>query len=86
VSIDEYLADLDARLRDLAAIIVSVTMQRELDTNLGLGFIKGRIIFLDGSTLEFSEQLPVTRRKYRLQYMDAQQDILARWDSAPHHP
>ena len=56
-----------------------------MDENLGIGFILGHIAFADGSRLEFSEQLPTTRRKFRLHYMDAQDNLIVRWDSAPHH-
>lgn len=56
-----------------------------MDANLGIGFIEGSITFTDGSRLEFSEQLPTTRRKFRLHYMDAQGCLIVRWDSAPHH-
>ena len=81
---DTYLAALDARLRELEGLVASLSIQREIDANLGIGFIKGHITFVDGSTLEFSEQLP-TEQKFRLHYMDAQNDLIARWDSAPHH-
>jgi hypothetical protein len=85
MSIDEYLAALDAKLQELASVVVSIIMQREIDANVGIGFIKGRVIFLDGSQLEFSEQLPIARQKYRLHYMDSQSSLIVRWDSAPHY-
>lgn len=85
MTIEEYLAKLDAKLQEIAPIIISSSIQREIDINLGMGFIKGRITFVDGSILEFSEQLPVERTKFRFQYMDAENNLIARWDSAPHH-
>ena len=85
MNIETYLATLDAKLRDLEGLIASTSIQREIDANLGMGFIKGRIAFVDGSTLEFSEQLPTDRRKYHVHYMDTQNNLIARWDSAPHH-
>lgn len=69
----------------LEDIIVNSSFQREIDTNLETGFIKGRITFLDGSVLEFSEQLPTARQKFRFHYMDAEGNLILRWDSAPHH-
>ena len=80
-----YLATLDARIRALQGIITSWSIQREMDVNLGIGFIEGSIAFADGSRLEFSEQLPTTRQRFRLHYMDAQDGLIVRWDSAPHH-
>ena len=81
----EYLAQLDAKLQELAEIIVDSSIQREVDASLGIGFIKGRLAFLDGSALEFSEQLPTQRQKFRFHYMDAENKLISRWDSAPHH-
>jgi len=80
-----YLAALDRKLRELAGIIVSSSIQREVDANLSVGLTKGRIAFIDGSFLEFSEQFPTERRKFRFQYMDAHLNRIVRWDSAPHH-
>lgn len=85
MSIDEYLDALEQRVKDLGAFVVSWSIQREIDTNLDIGLIKGRAEFIDGSRLEFTEQLPVERRKFRLHYMDSNHALLMRWDSAPHH-
>ncbi len=85
MTIPEYLAELDAKLQELSGIILTSSIQREIDANLGIGFIKGRLVFLDGSTLDFSEQLPVEQAKFRLHYMDAKNNLILRWDSAPHY-
>jgi len=85
MSIETYLAALDSKLRELEGLVTATSIQREIDVNLGRGFIQGHITFADGSTLEFSEQLPTERKKFRLHYRDAQNDLIARWDSAPHH-
>jgi len=85
MTIAEYLAKLDTKLQEMADVILSSSIQREVDANLGIGFIKGRITFLNGSTLDFSEQLPVERTKFRFHYMDAENNLITRWDSAPHH-
>lgn len=85
MSINRYLAALDVRLRAMGGLITSTSIQRNIDPNLGIGFIQGWIAFSEGSILEFSEQLPTQRQKYRLHYMDAQNKLIVRWDSAPHH-
>ena len=85
MNLDKYLAALDARIRALQGIIITWSIQREMDANLEIGFIKGHIAFVDGSRLEFSEQLPTARQRFRLHYMDAQDSLIVRWDSAPHH-
>ncbi|MBI3913283.1 MAG: hypothetical protein HY327_03750 [Chloroflexi bacterium] len=85
MSIDDYLEALNAKLRKISALVVSSAVQREIDENLGIGFIKGQINFVDGSRLEFTEQLPIERHKYRIHLMDATNTLIVRWDSAPHH-
>ncbi len=85
MSVETYLAALDSKLHELEGLVTAMSVQREIDVNLGWGFIQGRITFADGSTLEFSEQLPTERKKFRLHYRDAQNDLIMRWDSAPHH-
>jgi len=82
---NRYLAAVDARIRALHGVVTAWSIQREMDENLGIGFIQGYMTFIDGSRLEFSEQLPTTRQKYRIHYMDAQSQLIVRWDSAPHH-
>ncbi|MBI3762290.1 MAG: hypothetical protein HY260_10570 [Chloroflexi bacterium] len=85
MNLQEYLEALDAKLKELAGVISASSVQREVDVALGTGFTKGRITFLDGSVLEFSEQLPTERQKYRIHHMDAESNLIVRWDSAPHH-
>ena len=51
----------------------------------GLASLRDRSLLRTGSRLEFSEQLPTARQRFRLHYMDAQDGLIVRWDSAPHH-
>jgi hypothetical protein len=41
MNIETYLAALDAKLREVEGLVVSTSIQREIDANLGMGFIKG---------------------------------------------
>jgi hypothetical protein len=57
---------------------------REFDIDEGL--LKGKIIFIDGSALEFLEYLKGdTSPKYRFHYMDNDGALLFRYDNAPNH-
>jgi hypothetical protein len=85
VNIESYLTALYDKLRELEGLVITRSIQQEIDINLGIGFIKGQIGFIDGSRLDFSEQLPTDRRKYRFHYIDSQSELIVRWDSAPHH-
>jgi hypothetical protein len=86
MNVDQYLQALEAKIRALGNLVTSSSLQREVDVSLGIGFIKGRIAFVDGSALDFTEQLPVARGKFRFHYMDAASQLVRRWDSAPHYP
>ena len=59
---NSYLAALDAKIRALQGVITNWSIQREINANLGIGFIQGSIAFMDGSRLEFTEQLPTRRQ------------------------
>jgi len=85
VNIEPYLASLYDKLQEMEGLITSKTIQQEIDGNLRIGFIKGFVAFIDGSRLDFTEQLPTERCKFRFHFMDNQQNLIVRWDSAPHH-
>ncbi len=80
---EDYLAALDSKLNDIAGIVTASAIQREVDTNSGIGSLKGYIAFVDGSRFEFMEQLPTERAKFRLHHMDSSNSLIARWDGAP---
>lgn len=48
---------------------------------------KGRITFLDGSILEFTEIIvfEISKRKYSFQWMNSDYSLISRWDNALHH-
>jgi len=55
------------------------------------GYVEGEVTFVDGSRLIFFEFLRQTatgldREKYRYHFMDASNQLLFRYDNAPHHP
>lgn len=53
------------------------------------GFIRGKFIFIDGSILEIREFVDVkngfNRDKYTYQYMNSKNELIFRYDDAPHH-
>ena len=80
-----YLATLDARIRALQGIITSWSIQREMDVNLGIGFIEGSIAFCGWIAAGVFRAVADGTSRFRLHYMDAQDGLIVRWDSAPHH-
>ena len=85
MNIEDYLAALDTKLHEMVPLIAASSIEREIDSNTGIGLVRGTIRFVNGSRFEFTEQLPTDRRKFRLHYMDAANKLIVRWDSAPHH-
>ena len=85
MNVEDYFAALDAMLQKMAPLIAASAIEREVDSNTGLGLVRGAITFVNGTRFEFMEQLPTERRKFRLHYMDSDNRLMTRWDSAPHY-
>ena len=86
--IRRYFAQL-RKVLDRFAHIISTRSLSEKTYDDEFGFIKGRLTFNDDSRLEFSEvkhAQEATKRKYRYQYMDDQNDLIFRYDNAKHYP
>lgn len=51
------------------------------------GIIRGRIIFIDDSILDFSEYVVIgaERLSYRFHWQDCNNNLIKRWDNTPHH-
>lgn len=47
--------------------------------------LKGSIVFVDGSRLEFTEFESPDNHDYRFQFMNQDNDLIRRWDNSPHH-
>ncbi len=82
----------EARLRDILIACkiadwysTDIIIDYDLDLSLGIMLADGKIIFHNGSTLEFTESITPGRFKYRYHYMDADGNLLFRYDNAPHH-
>ncbi|MBS3908599.1 MAG: hypothetical protein KGZ93_03050 [Actinobacteria bacterium] len=80
-----YFLQVQEKLSEIAPIISTVEIDFEEDELLGIESIKGRLSFIDGSVLDFSEMLLLDRRRYRFHYMDAKNKLIVRWDNVPHY-
>ena len=62
------------------------------EITLQVGYFKGMLEFIDGSTLLFiefvetSEGEEVKRLKYKYHLLSESGELIARWDNVPHHP
>ncbi len=71
-------------------IVLSSNIQRFFGSTKKEAYIRGNLIFLDLSCLEFGIYMLEKRRKvyfdkYRFQYMDNKKDLVFRYDNAPHY-
>ncbi len=85
--------NLENRLRDIRIALKLAdwfSIEEHIDYNiefsLGFLFVQGRIVFLDGTILEFTESITPERLKYRYHYMKGDGTLIFRYDNMPHHP
>ena len=87
--LEAYAASIDAALRSCIAIATHSLHIVQLSPNTG--YIEGEALMADGSRLVFFEVLhqkeqALVREKYRYHYMDTDNQLIFRYDNAPHHP
>ena len=82
--IAEYFQEVEFRLK-IAKIITDKSIDlREFSATEGM--LRGKLLFVDGSMLEFMEYLQEENRlKYRFHLMDNEGNMILRYDNAPHH-
>lgn len=73
-----------------SSIVVSSSVQKFFGPANKEAYIKGKLIFIDLSFLEFAFFIRETDKKaafdkYRFQYMDPAKKMVFRYDNAPHH-
>lgn len=82
--ISGYFRDFQLRLEDTKIIADKNIDLREFSATEGM--LSGRLLFVDGSMLEFMEYLKEeTRLKYRFHLINKEGDMVFRYDNAPHH-
>jgi hypothetical protein len=80
-----YFEKVKKRIAGLEWLIDREVVESEYDEDAELGIIGGKITFKDGSILHFKEVIFSKGRQYRFQYMDDKNNLIFRWDTAPHH-
>ncbi|PIU68432.1 MAG: hypothetical protein COS84_01060 [Armatimonadetes bacterium CG07_land_8_20_14_0_80_40_9] len=87
--IDAYFSNLENAIKN-SPIVIRYDMQRFLSIP-SEGYVKMKIIFIDLSSLEFSEYVVKRQNKaievikFRYNYMDSNKKLIFRYDNAPHH-
>jgi hypothetical protein len=82
--ISGYFREVELRLKKAEIIADKSVDLREFSATEGM--LRGRLLFVDGSMLEFMEYLKEENRlKYRFHLMDKEGNIVFRYDNTPHH-
>jgi hypothetical protein len=86
--IEEYFTQLDQWVTQTSYVVnASITKEKR---SRHVGFVKGMMEFADGSSLHLMEFVEVKnamiRYKYRYHYQTNQQELIFRYDMAPHIP
>mgnify|MGYP001567070039 FL=1 len=79
-----YFDKVQSKLKEIEWLIKSERIDYDFLSN-EMGIVRGEIVFIDGSTLEFREMVSMGVSDYRFQYMGKNNELLRRWDTAPHH-
>lgn len=87
--IDQYFNHLE-RVISSSSGVISYTIERMYGGKVNEGYIKGKVVFINFSKLEFSEFVEeedelIRVIKYRYHYMEASNQLIFRYDNAPHH-
>lgn len=82
--LQKYFYEVKEWISQHRSLVLQDELDFRVDEELDIGLIKGKISFVDGSSLYISESINLEKPSYRFHFMDAQSKIFKRWDSAPH--
>jgi hypothetical protein len=84
--IEEYFLQIERTLLDFPNTFALSIKKKFYNTKQG--YIGGTVVFKNGYRLDFLEVKDIdvkSKVKYRYQYMDEKQEMVFRYDNAPHH-
>ncbi len=82
--ISDYFREVEMRIENSKVVADKSVDFREFTPSEGM--LIGKLLFMDGSLLEFMEYLKGDKRlKYRFHFMDKEGAMIFRYDNAPHH-
>ena len=85
----DYFSEIQSLIRS-SIFIENVDVEYEVKSR-SIGIVHGMLGLIDGSTLQFMELINIKRDKvihlkYRFHLMNVNDQIVFRYDNAPHHP
>lgn len=85
--IEEYFSRIETDIAQCVSVIDTELLRDK--RSLYIGFIEGKLSFIDGSVLHFIEfanvKSTVDRYKHSYHYQDHNDHLIFRYDMAPHH-
>ena len=86
--LSQHIQEIDNAIRECTLVVKYTMYKEQLSPNSG--YIEGEILFINNSRLAYFEFYNLTEsrvdcEKYRYQYMDSDNQLIFRYDNAPHH-
>ena len=82
--IRDYFSEVEKSLEECKWLIKKKSIEFSLVSE-EMGIIKGKIVFVNNYSLDFRELVSVEHTDYRFHFMNGNNRLIKRWDSAPHH-
>ena len=87
--LESIASPIESAIRCSALVVTHNLVKVQLSATVG--YVEGGVTFVDNSRLVFFEFLRQTedgvqREKYRYHFMDSDDQLIFRYDNAPHHP
>ena len=88
--IQQFVSDIEESI-DSSSIVLSSNIQKYFGPAEETVYLKGNLVIIDSSILEIAVFASKSRGKlsidkYRLHYRDSTEEMIFRYDNAPHHP
>ena len=82
--IRDYFGEVEKKLEEIKWLIKKKTIEFNLISE-EMGTIKGKIVFVNNYALDFRELVSEEHTDYRFHFMNGNNRLISRWDTAPHH-
>jgi len=82
--IRNYFSEVEKKLEGITWLIKKKRIEFNLVSE-EMGIIKGKIVFINHYALDFRELVSEEHTDYRIHFMNGNNRLIKRWDSAPHH-
>ncbi len=82
--IRDYFGEVEKKIEEIKWLIKKKNIEFSLVSE-EMGIIKGKIVFVDNYSLDFRELVSAEHTDYRFHFMNGNNRLIKRWDSASHH-